>query len=201
VLSLTKATVRDLQLEVILHRPKCPLAEDSVLTTHPLKRMRREGGLLRVCVQTHMLLDDDAAHVVLQVEQVLYVLGHLHPSDAELWAHEVTGSHMALVPLGFLLIEDWKEHDQRVSGVGEALFLTQGGECHVHHLLDGIVDLTLDIDSHPRCCGVDWYLHPDLRTVQATGLKGSAAVDGDRPLIALAVTLGRVGAWSEDVHP
>jgi hypothetical protein len=61
--------------------------------------VRCEGGLLCVCIQTHMLLDDDAVRVVLKVEQVLHVLGHLCPSDTKVRAHAVTSSLKALAPL------------------------------------------------------------------------------------------------------
>jgi hypothetical protein len=64
------------------------------------------GDLLLVRVQTRTLQDDDVAGVVLQVEQVLCVLGHLHPSGVELWAREVTSGLKALAPLGLLLIAD-----------------------------------------------------------------------------------------------
>jgi hypothetical protein len=45
--------------------------------------------LLLVCVQMRTLLDDGTVSVVLQVEQVLHVLGHLSPSDAELPAFDM----------------------------------------------------------------------------------------------------------------
>jgi hypothetical protein len=54
------------------------------------------------------------------------------------------------------------------------------------HLFDDVINLTTDDDSYPQCRGVDGYLHLDLTTVQAMGLEGSAAVDGDRPIVAKA---------------
>jgi hypothetical protein len=56
----------------------------------------------------------------------------------------------------------------------------------VRYLLDGVIDLTPDDGSYPWCHRVDRYLHPDLTTVQAMGLNRSAAVDGDRPVVAKA---------------
>jgi hypothetical protein len=144
--------------------------------------MRRVGGMLHVCIQTHTLLDNDAARVVLQVEQVLCVLGHLRPSSIELWACEVASGLKTLAPLRLLLDVDRKEHDRHV---GEAS-LAQGSECHVRHLLDGVINLTPNDGSYPQCCGVDGYLHPDPTIVQAMGLKGLAAVDRDRPIVAEA---------------
>jgi hypothetical protein len=143
------------------------------------------GDLLLVRVQTRTLQDNDVAGVVLQVEQVLCVLGHLHPSGVELWAREVASGLKALAPLGLLLIMDQEKRDRRVDGGGEAP-LTQGSECHMLHLFDDVINLTPDDDSYPQCRGVDGYLHLDLTTVQAMGLEGSAAVDGDRPIVAKA---------------
>jgi hypothetical protein len=54
----------------------------------------------------------------------------------------------------------------------------------VYHLLDGVIDLTPNDNSYSQCHGVDGYLHSNLITVQAMGLKGSAAVDGDQPIVA-----------------
>jgi hypothetical protein len=88
-----------------------------------------------------------------------------------------------LVLVGLLLTADQKKHDRRVSGVSEAL-LTQGSECHGRHLLDDIINLTYDDGSYPWCRGVDGYLHLDLTTIQSMGLKGTAVVDGDRPITA-----------------
>jgi hypothetical protein len=102
-------------------------------------------------------------------------------SDADKWAREVTSDLKALEPLGFLIM-DWEQCDRCVSGVGEVL-LAQCSECHVHHLLDNIVNLTSNDGSYPRYCGVDGYLHPDLTTVQAMGLKWLAAVDADRSIV------------------
>jgi hypothetical protein len=73
---------------------------------------------------------------------------------------------MALAPHRILLVPNQERSDRRVGGVSEAL-LAHGSECQVRHLLDGVVGLTPDDGSCPRCRGVDGYLHPDLTTVQA----------------------------------
>jgi hypothetical protein len=97
-----------MQLEVLLRGRRRPLAQDAVLATHPFQRVRREGGLLCIRVQVHTLLDDDAVNVVLQVEQVLRILGYLRPFGAELQTHKVASDIKTLVPLGLLLIADRK---------------------------------------------------------------------------------------------
>jgi hypothetical protein len=150
--------------------------------TQPLQLERCADSLLLIHIQTRTMLNDDAANVVLQVEQVLYVLGHMCPTGAELWAREVASGLKVPVPCGILLVPDREQSDRRVS---EAL-LAHGSECHMHHLLNGIVDLVSDDGSCPRCRGVDGYLHPDLTIVQAMGLKRTAAVDGNRPIVAEA---------------
>jgi hypothetical protein len=105
--------IRDLQLEVLLRRHMCPTVEDSVLMNHPLHHMRCEGDLLYVRIQVCMLLNDDTAGVVLQVEQVPHVLGHLRPTRAELKTCDVAHGLEALSPLRIFLIADQKEHDRR----------------------------------------------------------------------------------------
>jgi hypothetical protein len=47
-----------------------------------------------------MLLDDGPAGVVLQVEQVPHVLGHLCPINAETWALKVTHGLEVQLPVG-----------------------------------------------------------------------------------------------------
>jgi hypothetical protein len=76
---------------------------------------------------------------------------------------------------------DREQRNWCVGGVSEAS-LALGNECHMHHLLNGIVKLTSNDGSCPWCHGVDGYLYPDLTTIQATGLKRTTVVDGDRPV-------------------
>jgi hypothetical protein len=61
----------------------------------------------------------------------------------------------------------------------------------VRHLLDGVVNLTSDDGTYPQCGGVDRYFHPNLRTIQAMGLKWSTTVDGNRPIVA------EVNEWAQ----
>jgi hypothetical protein len=69
----------------------------------------------------------------------------------------------------------------------------------VRHLLDGIVDLTANDSSLPRCRGVKGYLHPDLTHIQAMGLKGMATVDGDRPVVAKSHQSAQELSWKPRV--
>jgi hypothetical protein len=66
------------------------------------------------------LLDDGPAGVVLEVEQVPGVLGHLCPTGAETWALKVAHDLEALLPLGILRVVDRNKHDRHVDGGGEA---------------------------------------------------------------------------------
>jgi hypothetical protein len=56
----------------------------------------------------------------------------------------------------------------------------------VRHLLNGIINLTTDDGSHPWHHGVEGYLHPDLAHIKTMRLKGTAVVEGDRPVVAEA---------------
>jgi hypothetical protein len=76
-----------------------------------------------VRVQTRVLLDDGAAGVVLKVEQIMCILGHLGPPDIELRADEVTSYVEVLTPLELLLVTDQEQHDRRVGPVSEASFV------------------------------------------------------------------------------
>jgi hypothetical protein len=71
-----------------------------------------------------MLLGNDPTGVVLQVEQVPHVLGHLSRTGAVVWASEVTHDLKVLLPLALILIMDLEERDWCVGGGGEAA-LTQ----------------------------------------------------------------------------
>jgi hypothetical protein len=132
-----------------------------VLATHPLQLSRCVGGQLLVRIQMCTLLDDNVVGVVPYVEQVLCVPSHLRPPSAELRATEVASGLKALAPLRLLLITDTEQRNRRVSEASHA----QGGECHVRHLLDDIINLTPNVGSCPRCCAFDRYLHPDLTTI------------------------------------
>jgi hypothetical protein len=76
MLDLTKAVVCDLQLVVLVRRQKCTSVEDDILMPQPL-------DVLLVCSQPQTLLDDGHGGGVLQVEQVLRVLGHFSHTGVE----------------------------------------------------------------------------------------------------------------------
>jgi hypothetical protein len=100
---------------------------------------------------------------VLEVDQVLHVFRHLSPPGVELQAGEVTSYLQALTLVRLLLIPNRKQHDRRVGRVGE-VSLAHGGERHVCHLLDGVIQVASNDSSDPWCCGVNGYLHPNLTT-------------------------------------
>jgi hypothetical protein len=56
------------------------------------------------------------------------------------------------MPLGLLLVTDRKQCDWCAIRVSEAS-LAQGGECHMRHLLDGVVQVTSNDGSGPQCHG------------------------------------------------
>jgi hypothetical protein len=82
----------------------------------------------------------------------------------------------ALLSHGILLVTDWKERDWHRGGVGEA-GLTQGGECDLCSLLDGLIQLEPDDSCHPRLRRVEGYHHVDLTLVLAMGHRHVTAVD------------------------
>jgi hypothetical protein len=78
---------------------------------------------------------------------------------------------------------DRKERDWHRSGVGEAA-LTQGGECDLCRLLNGLIQLDPDDGCHPRLYRVEGYHHIDLTLVLAMGHRHATAVDRSVPVVA-----------------
>jgi hypothetical protein len=164
VLGLTEATVRDLQLLVLVRRRKCTTVEKSILLLQLLKLVRNGGVVLIVCGKTHMLLHDHPDGVMLQVEQVLRVLGHHNHASAEVRALEVRHNLKVLLPHRIFLIPNQEKSDRHHDGSGETT-LTQLDECDVSRLLDGGVRLAADDGPHPRILLVEGYHHASLAYV------------------------------------
>jgi hypothetical protein len=91
-----------------------------------------------------MLLQVNPGGVVLEVEQVLCILGLRSHPDMEVTALEVGHGLKALLPYGVLLIPNQEKHDQQCCCSGEVA-LTQGGKSDLgHHLDDGVRFTTND---------------------------------------------------------
>jgi hypothetical protein len=105
-------------------------------------------GVLLVCGQPQTLLDDGPVGIVLQVEQVLCVHGHLSHTGMEVGALRVGHSHKALLPHRVLLITNREERRRHLSSGGEVA-LTLGGEGDKCHLLDGLLSsLPMTVPIH-----------------------------------------------------
>jgi hypothetical protein len=89
----------------------------------------------------------------------------------------------ALLPHGILLVTDQKARDWHCGGVGEAA-LTQGGECDLCRLLDGLIQLDPNDSCHPWLHRVEGYHHIDLALVLTMGHRHAAAVDRSVPFVA-----------------
>jgi hypothetical protein len=118
--------------------------------------MPQPRDVLPVSGQSQTLLDDSPGVVVLQVEQVLSVLGHLSHTGKDVGALGVRQGHKALLPHGVLLIVDREERARHLGGGGKVA-LTHGGEDDECCLLDGAIKLTADNGPHPHVCGVKGY--------------------------------------------
>jgi hypothetical protein len=136
-----------------------------------------------VCGQMHTLLHDSSGGVVLQVEQVLRILGHRSHAAIEVRAVEVRHGLQVLLPHGIFLIPNGEKHDGHHGGSGEAT-LTQGGECDVCRLLDGGVGLAANNSSCPWLHRVEGYRNAGLAYVQAVNHRQAAAVDRNFPIVA-----------------
>jgi hypothetical protein len=89
----------------------------------------------------------------------------------------------ALLPYRILLVTDQKERDWHRGSVDEAV-LTQGGECDLCRLLDGLIQLDPNDGFHPRLRRVEGYYHADLALVLTMGHKHATAIDRSIPVIA-----------------
>jgi hypothetical protein len=99
--------------------------------------------------------------VMLEVEQVLCILGHHSHADAKVWALKVRHGLKALLPHRVFLISNWEKCNRHRGGSGEAT-LTQRGERDMGHLLDGGVRLAADDSPHPWILLVEGYHHSGL---------------------------------------
>jgi hypothetical protein len=81
--------------------------------------------------------------LLLEVEQVLRVLGQRRHPGVEVRTLEVGHGLKTLLPYEVLLILNWEKRDRQCCSSGEAV-LAQGGDCHVRHKLNASVGLTGD---------------------------------------------------------
>jgi hypothetical protein len=133
--------------------------------------------------RVQMLPHDGPASVGLQVKHVLRVPGQCSHADVEVRPLGVGHGLKALLPHRILLVTDWKERDWHRDGVGEA-GLTQGGECDLCRLLDGLIQLDPDDSCHPWLRRVEGYHHVDLALILAMGHRHMTTVDRSIPVVA-----------------
>jgi hypothetical protein len=156
---------------------------DGILMPQPPNLSSGGGGALLIRRQMRMLLLGCPHGVVLEVEQVLCILGQRSHPGVEMRALEVRHSLTTLLPYGVLLIPNQEKRDRQCYSSGEVV-LAQGGESDVRHQLNAGVGLTANDGPRPRLRGVEGYHHVDLALVQVVGCGQSATVDRSVPVIA-----------------
>jgi hypothetical protein len=109
----------------------------------PLNLLCSGGGTLLVRRQMHTLLPGCPGGVVLEVEEVLCVLGQQSHPNVKVRALEVGHGLKMLLPYEVLLILNREKRDRQCYSRGEAV-LAQGGESHVCHQLNVSVGLAAD---------------------------------------------------------
>jgi hypothetical protein len=112
---------------------------------------------------------DGPASACLQVKHVLCVPGQCSHASVDVGPLGVGHGLKALLPQRILLVTDRKGRDWHRGSVGEA-GLTQGGECDLCCLLDGLIQLNPDDSCHPRLRRVEGYHHVDLALVLAMAI-------------------------------
>jgi hypothetical protein len=133
--------------------------------------------------RVQMLPHDGPVSAGLQVKHVLRVPGQCSHAGVEMKPLGVGHGLMALLPHMILLVTDQKERDWYRGGVDEAA-LTQGGECDLCRLLDGLIQLDPDDSCHPRLRRVEGYHHVNLTLVLAMDHRHATAVDRSVPVVA-----------------
>jgi hypothetical protein len=133
----------------------------------------------------HTLLHDSSRSVILQVEQVLRVLGHHSHASIEVQPLQVGHNLKSLLPSEIRLIQYRKQRDGHRGGSDEVA-LTQGGECDGSHLLDSGVGLATDDSPRPRLYWVKRYHQAGLVDVQVVDHGQAATVDRNFPAVAKA---------------
>jgi hypothetical protein len=132
-------------------------------------------------VQT--LLDDGPDSVGLQVKHALCIASQRSHASVEVRALRVGHGLKTLLPHRIVLVTDRKERDWHRDGVSEAA-LTQGGECDLCRLLDGLIQLDSNDGCHPRLHRVEGYHHVDLALVLAMCHRHATTVDRSAPVVA-----------------
>jgi hypothetical protein len=130
-----------------------------------------------------MLPHDGPTSAGLQVKHVLRIPGQHSHTGVEVRPIGVGHGLKTLLPHMILLITDRKERDWHRGGVGEAA-LTQGGECDLCRLLDGLIQLDPNDSCHLRLRRVEGYHHVDLALVLAMAHRHTTAVDRSVPVVA-----------------
>jgi hypothetical protein len=133
--------------------------------------------------RVQMLPHDGPASAGLQIKHVLRVPDQRSHASVEVRALGVGHDIKTLLPHRILLVTDRKERDWHHGGVGEAA-LTQGGECDLCHLLDGLIQLDPNDGCYPWLRRVEGYHHVDLALVLAMGHRHATAVDRSIPIVA-----------------
>jgi hypothetical protein len=139
--------------------------------------------LLDMQARVQTLLDDGPGSAGLQIEHVLRVPSQRSHAGVEVRALGVGNGLKTLLPHRILLVTNRKEHDWHRGSVSEAA-LTQGGECVLCCLLDGLIQLDPDDGCHPWLYRVEWYHHCDLTLVLAMGHRHATVVDKSVPVVA-----------------
>jgi hypothetical protein len=129
-----------------------------------------------------MLLHDGPASTSVQVKHVLCIPSQCSHASVEVGPLGVGHGLKALLPHMILLVADRKERDWYRGGVGEA-GLTQGGECDLCRLLDGLIQLDPNDSCHTRLHRVGYH-YVDLTLVLAMGHRHAAMVDRSVPVVA-----------------
>jgi hypothetical protein len=157
------------------------LAHNTILLCHTADLLGKVLNLLGIANKMTHLLRNNALSVMLQLEQVLGVLCHVHPITVVVNLIEVACLIHVSLPLRVRAVLDRVRRDCHTRS-GRNILRAQGSECHVSGLLHSITHIIPDRTCGPqapiRKHGVRWNLHIDLTMLQVVPLKEPTIVLG-----------------------
>jgi hypothetical protein len=155
------------------------LAHDTILLGHTTNLLGKGLDLLGITTKTAPLSCNDALGVMLQLEQVLGIARHVHPTTMVVVLKDVARLIHVFLPLWVGAVMD-RVHGDRRAHSGRQVLRAQGDECQVSSLLHGVVHIIPDDPRGPQALVrkhvVGWDIDIDLAALQVVLLVESPIV-------------------------
>jgi hypothetical protein len=131
-----------------LKSPKL-LAQGTMLLGHTPDLLPKRSDLPCTTTEMKMLSSNDILGIMLQLEQVLGISRHVHPTTMVVVLKDVAHIINACPPLRIRAVLDRVQRDRHACSLKQAL-RAQGTECHVSSILHGLVHVIPNNPHGPR---------------------------------------------------